>query len=197
MKTLALLRTLNIITSIIIAIIAIYIIIYPLIPEIVLKMSANKYEGYAYQSSKSSEILGGKAEELPQIPKDNRIVIPRIYVNAPIVEGQDESVLNLGMWHRPNSSTPDKGGNTVVAGHRTLYTSGPLTLYNLDKVKVDDIILVYWKGKEYVYKAYEITIVRPSNIEIEFNTKEPIITLFSCTPQWTSEERLVVKGKLQ
>jgi len=197
MNTLTLLKKLNLIISIIIAVIALYILIYPLLPEIVFKMSANKFEGYAYQSTKSREVLDEKAKELPPIPLKNRLVIPKIYVNAPIVEGEDESALDLGMWRMPNTSTPEKGGNTVITGHRTLYTSGPYTLYNLDKIEIDDFLLVYWQGKEYVYKVYEITEVNSEDTKILTNTTDSIITLFSCTPKWTSEQRLVVKANLQ
>ncbi len=197
MKTLKLLKKLNLIFSIIIVVIAIYILIYPLIPEIAFRMSANKFQGYAYQSTKTIEVLQEEAKELPPIPEDNRLVIPKIYVNAPIVDGEDESVLDFGMWRIPNTSTPDKGGNTVIAGHRTLYTSGPDTLYNLDKIEINDLLLVYWQGKEYVYKVYDITEVSSESMEILDNTIDSRITLFSCTPKWTSEQRLVVKATLQ
>lgn len=157
----------------------------------------NKYQGYTYQSDQAINLLGDIAKDLPQIPAENMLVIPKIYVNAPIVEGDDESVLMKGMWHRPTSSSPEKEGNTVIAGHRNLYINGPHTLYHLNKVEINDLVLIYWQGKEYVYKVYEITEVSSEEIGIEFNTKDPIITLFSCTQEWESENRLVVKGLLQ
>lgn len=190
------LKTLNLIMSVLIALLAIYIFIYPRIPDLLLRMSMNKYQGYTYQSEEAVSALGDISKELPRIPTENILVIPKIYVNAPIVEG-DESALKKGMWHRPASSSPDKGGNTVIAGHRNLYINGPHTLYHLNKVEINDLVLVYWQGKEYVYKVYEITEVSSKMVDIEFNTKDPIITLFSCTQEWESEDRIVVKGLLQ
>ncbi|MFS8130826.1 MAG: sortase [Candidatus Dojkabacteria bacterium] len=160
-------------------------------------MSTNQYYGFAYKSEETLKILGSRANNLPEIPKENTLVIPQIYVNAKINEGQEESTLMQGMWRRPNTSTPDKGGNTVITSHRYLHTVGSNTFFNLDKVEVNNIVLVYWQGKEYVYKVYEITDVNPTQVDIEYNTKDPILTLYTCDPLWTSEKRLVVKARLQ
>lgn len=197
MRILKFVKNLNIVTSVVIVLIATFIILRPLFPEIILAVSANEFEGYVFQSEKAIEKLGEKAKQLPDIPNANRIVIPKIYVNSLITEGNDESALNQGMWRRPNTSTPPQGGNTVLTGHRFLYTSGTDTFYHLDKIVIDDLILVYWQGEEYVYKAYEIIEVSPENIEVEYNTLDPILTLYTCTPLWTAEKRLVVKAKLQ
>lgn len=133
----------------------------------------------------------------PIIPKDNRLIITKIAVDAPITEGRNDSALKLGMWRRPLSSTPDKGGNTVITGHRFQYTSGPNTFFNLDKITVNDLIYVYWEGKEYIYEVYETSVVLPNKVDIENNTNESILTLYTCTPLWTSQKRLVVKALLQ
>lgn len=192
------LRTLNKLLSITVTILVAYILILPALPEIAFAMNSREHMGYAFNSVETYAVIGDKATSLPTIPTANRLVIPKIFVNTPINEGTDESVLfQTGMWHRPNTSTPDKGGNTVVAGHRFLYTRGSDTFYHLDKVEKDDTILVYWEGKEYVYKVFEIEVVGPEHIEIEYNTSDPIITLYTCTPLWTSEKRLVVKASLQ
>lgn len=196
MKSVNLVKNLNLITSILIVLLAIIILIQPNIPEIVFELGKNKYEGYVYNSESSINKLGSLSKELSDIPKDNRLVIPNIYVNAPIKEGEDLDILKYGMLRRPNTSNPILGGNTVIIGHRRQYTSGPLTLYNLDKIKVDDIVLVYWEGKEYEYKVFEIFEVDPDRVDIEDNTIDPILTLYTCTPLWTSERRLVVKAKL-
>ncbi len=198
MKILKRLRALNTLLTIVVTILVGYIFILPTLPEIAFAMNSREYMGYAFNSEATFAVIGDKARSLPAIPETNRVVIPEIFVNTSINEGVDESVLlQLGMWHRPNTSTPEKGGNTVIAGHRFLHTRGSDTFYHLDKVEIDDVILIYWEGKEYVYKVFEIIEVGPEQIEVEYNTKDPIITLYTCTPLWTSEKRLVVKAALQ
>lgn len=198
LKTLKFLKNLNIVTSVVIALLAFYIIMLPYFPDITsASIYINRFEVDNSQLKTTLIEPGTKVGELHSTPKDNRLVIPKIYVNAPIGESRDRDALGQGMLRLPNTSTPDIGGNTVIIGHRVLFTSGPLTLYYLDQVRIDDLILVYWKGTEYAYKVYEVKVVSPDQIEIEDNTKESIITLYTCTPKWTSQRRLVVRAILQ
>jgi LPXTG-site transpeptidase (sortase) family protein len=191
------LRVVALTISVIVTILAGFIIVHRYFPAIVNTVGIEgEVEGITNQLPKETPTVV-VVEAQSQIPQDNRIVISKIAVDAPIVEGIDESALLNGMWRRPNSSTPDKGGNTVITGHRFLYTTGPNTFFNLDKITVDDIIAVYWEGKEYDYMVYEITIVNPDRIDIEENTNESILTLYTCTPLWTSKTRLVIKAILQ
>ena len=193
------LKFLSLILSILIALSAGNNIYYYFYPEVSFANTSVDFDKYNYLSI--SDNTNNKQSELPrdpiQIPKDNRIIIPKIKVDAPITEGDNASALNIGMWRRPMTSTPDKGGNTVITGHRVLYTSGPDTFYLLDKLIVNDAIVVYWQGKEYIYRVSETKVVYPQQTDIEDNTKEPIITLYTCTPARTSLRRLVVIAKLQ
>lgn len=164
--------------------------------------SIDKTSGYVYKSSialEKSHTLqeNTKIEEkyLKPIPKENVLVIPKINVDAKIVEGEDPSALYDGFWRRPKTSKPPLGGNTVISGHRFLYTSGPNTLYHLDRVKVGDEILIFWEGTEYVYIVSETKIVQPNAIEIEAPTDDHRLTLYTCTPLWSSAQRLVVVAR--
>ena len=137
-----------------------------------------------------------QVKDLKPIPKDNMLVIPKIGVDAKIQEGKTDATLNKGIWRRPNGSNPDKGGNTVFAAHRYMYTAGPNTFYSLDKLAVGDKIIVFWSGKEYDYQVNTTREVPPTATEIEHNTKDPIVTLYTCTPLFTSKNRLVVTATL-
>jgi sortase A len=103
----------------------------------------------------------------------------------------------LGAWRVPESSTPDKGGNTVITGHRFKYLPpSNLTFYLLDKMETGDIISVVYKEKEYYYRVKEIKIVDKTELSILAPTKEPILTIFTCHPIYSTEKRLVVTGDL-
>lgn len=128
----------------------------------------------------------------PEKPKGNRLVIPKIGVDVEIVEGKDERALSRGIWHIPDTSVPDRGGNTVLTGHRFQYLSGPKTLYLLDRMQKDDIIIVYWKGKEYDYRVKSRKVVNPDAVEILDDTKNPQLTIFTCTPIFSTKQRLVL-----
>lgn len=132
------------------------------------------------------------------IPKENRLVIPSIGVDMPIFEGPTEKTLDRGgIWHIPNTSDPLKGGNMVLSGHRWEYLPpSSTTLYLLDKVKDGQPVLVYWHGKEYDYTIDHRAIVNPDRVDILNNTPQPQLTIFTCTPLFSTKQRLVLYGQL-
>ncbi len=176
---------------------ALYIIGAPFFPDATFQAGQWWARLTGSDFSKSASVIIAKYENgsVP-IPKDDRLIIPSIGVDGTIYESRSIEILAKGIWRRPRSSTPDKGSNTVLVAHRFLYTSGPITFYHLDKVKVDDMISVFWKGREYRYQVYETMVVLPSALEIEQPTKDPILTLYTCTPLLTGTDRLMVRAKL-
>lgn len=128
----------------------------------------------------------------------NRLIITKIGVNAPIVESKNEAYgLSRGAWHLPDSSTPDKGSNTVITGHRFKYfPPNNLTFYLIDKLEVGDIISVIWKEKNYYYKIVGTKIVPDTDLSVQNKTEKPTLTLFSCHPIFSTEKRFVVVSEL-
>ena len=59
---------------------------------------------------------------------------------------------------------------------------------------VGDEILVFWEGKEHIYKIDKVFETNPENIAIENNTKEEILTLYTCSGL-SAEKRFVVIAK--
>jgi len=129
------------------------------------------------------------------VPVDNRLVIPSMAYNQPILSGKDPNTVNKGVWNRPESSTPPQGSNTVLAGHRFSYAGRP-SLYHLDVVKIKDNIVVYWQQHEYDYQVSEIKEVPATATEIEGSTTNSQLTIYTCTPLWNVKNRLVVIARL-
>jgi LPXTG-site transpeptidase (sortase) family protein len=126
----------------------------------------------------------------------NWIDIPRIGVSSQIYEGGEEA-MEQGVWILPHTSKPVRGSNTVLSSHRWLYEPpDPRTFYNLDKLETDDVITVTWQGEEYHYRVREMKTVTPDQVEILGATKDPILTLFTCTPMYSTSHRLVVVADL-
>lgn len=194
-------RMINHLLLIILVILAGYIMFIPFLPEVVAMYNkqTDKTQGYKYQSNLARREAAKEdisIESLKPIPQENTLVIPQIGVDSIVVEGIGPDALDRGLWHRPNSSTPNKGGNTVITGHRFLYSSGPKTFYNLDQLKIGDKFFMFWEGKEYDYEVVDIFVVEPDQIEIEDNSPEPLLTLYTCTPLWSATQRLVIRARL-
>lgn len=182
--------------GLLIAAVGIGVLAYPSLVGVFSKqapaVTAETLPGQTMQASDAAE------NGLPKdVPSDSRIVIPKIGVDMEIVEGTDEKAsLNLGAWRMPMTSTPEKGSNTVITGHRFKYRPpSPRTFWRLDELVEGDQILVYWNGEEYEYTVNETKVVEPSAVEVLYPTEEPIVTLITCTPLFTTKQRLIVTGK--
>jgi len=133
-------------------------------------------------------------------PQPNSLIIPAMLLNQSTLEGSEKDWFNIlknGIWRWPNSSTPDKGGNTVFLAHRFSYTGPHGAFYYLDKLRPGDEIGVIWSGKIYTYQVTSTTQVPPTDTAIEDNSTDSQITLFTCTPLWHPVNRLVVVAKLE
>lgn len=177
----------------------VYLVFLPFYPEIKFKL-LNQYPN-SLPEAESVELAKREVSEFKNnfpaseyAVSPNRLIISKIGVNAPIVESQSaEYGLSKGAWHVPESSTPDKGGNTVITGHRFKYLPpNNMTFYLFDKLEAGDMIAVIWHEQEYYYRVKETKIVAKTEVSITSPTKETILTLFTCHPIYSEENRLVV-----
>lgn len=189
------LRSFNNALTVLVVGLGLYITAMPFLPylDLWIKELRDSTDGYVYRGQLAANNIDESRLAAP--PEDNRLVIPAIQIDNKIIEDQDPTGLSLGIWHRPHTSTPDQGGNTVFVGHRFSYDS-PATFYHLDKLKLGDQFAVWWQKTEYVYEVDSINVVDPYRIEIEENTDAPIVTLYTCTPVWTAKDRLVITARL-
>lgn len=138
------------------------------------------------------EIIDPILEEL-----DTKLYIDSIDVQGAIFQGRDSNTMDKGFWHFPTSSYPGQQGNAVIIAHRYLHVPPAKdTFFNLDKVKKGDSIVVSQNDNEYTYIVSEVKVVEKNDISILQDTSEYQITLITCTPLWSSKQRLAVIGKL-
>lgn len=183
--------------------ILLYLVFLPIYPNVVYRFkiepqAKQKARDIEYVKKASQDFSGNTFPGSDWTVSENRVIIPKIGVNAPIVESNSaEYGLSLGAWHVPESSTPDQGGNTVITGHRFRYLPpNNLTFYLFHKLEAGDIFKVIWKEKDYYYKIREIRIVDDTEVSILDNTREPVLTMFTCHPIYSTEKRLVVVSDL-
>ncbi|WNI16689.1 class E sortase [Actinacidiphila sp. ITFR-21] len=134
--------------------------------------------------------------------------IPKLDVKAPIAQGVDKtSVLDKGMiGHYDgdlNTAMPwDRSGNFAVAAHRN--THGEPFRY-INHLVPGDKVVVETATTYYTYQVTSsLASTPPSNIGVlqpvppgsGFTTAGRYLTLTTCTPEFTSTNRLIVWGKL-
>lgn len=152
-------------------------------------------------------------EKMPVYPSDNRLVIPRIGKNVPLItvprhrnwqklENTIQKGLQNGVVVHPVSADPGNFGNFFLTGHSSYYTWDKGRYKDvfalLHEVKVNDIVEIYWEGKKYTYKMEEKKVVKPTAVEIlEQPDDRKEITLMTCTPIGTNKNRLILVGRLE
>ena len=126
-----------------------------------------------------------------------KLEIDSINVEGNIFQGNTSKTLDRGFWHFPISKYPGQKGNVVIISHRYLHLPpSKNTFFNLDKVRKGDSISFTQDGDNYNYIVSEIKIVEKNDISVIQESSDYRVTLITCTPLWTSHQRLVVIGKL-
>lgn len=156
-----------------------------------------------YIPQEQPQVVEQKLQNTLEI-KENRLYIPTIGVDEAIVEGDNESVLEKGAWHRrPENGNPEKGGNFVLSAHRFQmgFTPGQTNanspFYHIDKLKEGDEIHVDYNHKRYAYVVTRKYQVDRYAVTIEDFSEEAKMTLYSCDLRGEQAGREVIEAKIK
>jgi sortase A len=122
-----------------------------------------------------------------------RVVIPKINLDAIVVEGASRKKLSEGPGHVKETATPGEPGNAVITAHRDTFFRH---IYELNK---GDDILIRRNGQVFKYQVTGKKIVMPEDVGVLKQTPDPQLTLITCYPTYyigPAPKRLVVFSKL-
>lgn len=126
----------------------------------------------------------------------NRLIIPRMGVDATVIESNSQDALARGLWHIPGSAHPGEAGNVVVTAHRWLTAPpSPTTFYLIDTLQPQDEIMYEYKNKRYHYRVTDRFSTTPDNVGILSQDTDKL-TIFTCHPLFSTRERYVVTATL-
>jgi sortase A len=135
--------------------------------------------------------------------RTRKISVPKLGLeDIPVPTGDSQVELDReGIIRLQDSGSPwEEGSNTVVVGHALgyLWTRTTYVFYELDKLKPgDDIIVTDQADEEYTFRVYDRMTVRPEDYWITYPVPgKTVISLQTCTPIPTFENRLIVRGEL-
>jgi sortase A len=129
----------------------------------------------------------------PSAARPNRIVIPSINVDAPVVSGVSWEDLKKGVGHLPGSANPGERGNLYLAAHNDIF--GEIFRY-LDNLELGDEFLVYSGDHSFRYVVTSKRVIEPTDVSVMYPSTKPIATLQTCYPYLVDTHRLVVIGEL-
>jgi sortase A len=126
-------------------------------------------------------------------PALTRVVIPRINLDAIVVEGVSRHALAKGPGHMTETATPGEAGNAVITGHRDTFFRH---IYELEK---GDDILIRRHGQVFRFQVTAKKIVMPQDVYVLRPTPDARLTLITCYPTYyigPAPKRLVVFSRL-
>ena len=114
-------------------------------------------------------------------------------LNMVFVQGTDESSLELGPGHYPETAMPGQGKTVAIAGHRTTYLA---PFRHIDSMKQGDKILLKMPYGTFVYSVQKTEIVDPTDVGIIHDTGYERLVLSACNPLYSATQRYIVFARL-
>jgi len=118
----------------------------------------------------------------PQVPayrhgeRIGEIAIPRLKVEVPVFEGDDDATLKLGAGHVPHTALPGQPGNICIAAHRDKF------FRSLRFIKPHDEIVLKTSQGPVRYSVNSISIVKPTDVQVLLPAPNRDLTLVTCYP---------------
>ncbi len=161
---------------------------------------AQELPGSSFPPEAAPPALGIRLQAVAAVPvptpgprSPTRIVIPGITIDWPVVEGDSWEELKQGIGHRVGSANPGERGNLVLSGHDDVYGE---PFRDLEKLDVGKDVLVYAGGTSFRYVIKAKRVVAPNDLSVLVPSKNPVITLITCTPYRVDTSRLILIGEL-
>lgn len=105
-----------------------------------------------------------------------KLHFPRINLNVPVIQGDNETQFRLGAGHSTGSYLPGQDGNIIIGAHRTTH------FRNFEYVKLGDEIKFDVVYGSFTYKIDEIRIIKGGDNSIAKSTSKEQLTLYTCYP---------------
>ena len=147
-------------------------------------------------------------------PYENRVVIPKIGKNIPLVEIKNRKVdseheledifmKELENWvvRYPGSAVPWEEWNSFIFGHSSNFPwmNGDYNevFSNLNFLEEWDEIIIYYNQKKFKYIVKEKRVIKPGDVSVlKKNISKKELSIMTCWPIWTTLNRLVVTGEM-
>jgi sortase A len=122
------------------------------------------------------------------------LVVPKIKLQAAILDGTDRMSLLLAPGHVQHTAWPGDPGNAAIAAHRDSF------FRQLDELNLGDGISVHRGGSTYEYVVSGKSIVAPDDLAVLAPTNDTRLTLITCYPTvyiGPAPKRLVIVAELR
>jgi len=163
---------------------------------------ALSYAGFVYAGSHAYQSLemkkfreaGRLAEPHLLLEGDviGEIEVPRLGLNAIVVQGDSPASLRRAVGHLAKSALPGEWGNVALAGHRDTF------FRPLRDIRLGDGIRFKTRERTFEYRVESIEVVGPTDVRVLESLTGHDLTLLTCFPVYyvgPAPKRLVVRAR--
>lgn len=155
------------------------------------------------EETRGPKIFPAPVSPVPSTPKNMTLTVPKLGLkNVVVPTGFRQAELDReGVLRVKESGLPwEEGSNTFIAGHALGFpeTRVPRAFYHLDRLMPgDEIVIGSADGQRYTFRVYDRLTVDPDDYWVTYPVEDrTVISLQTCTPIPTFENRLIVRGEL-
>ena len=121
-----------------------------------------------------------------------RLEVPRLHLNAVIVNGTSSGDLRRGPGRHLESSMPGERQLVYVAGHRTTY-GAPFS--DIDKLRAGDSIFLELPYASLEYKVMSHRVVDDNDLSVLQSRGREELVLQACHPRFFASDRYLVYAR--
>ena len=121
-----------------------------------------------------------------------RLSVPRLDLDAIVVEGTDSATLTKGPGRYSKSYVPGEGELIYIAGHRTTY-GAPLA--RIDKLRVGDEVVLTVPYGTFSYRVSRRVIVPADDVARLRSAGREEVALQACHPRFFASQRYIVYAR--
>lgn len=131
-------------------------------------------------------------EQLARGDAVGKLSVPRLDLNAVLVEGTDSATLTKGPGRYRRSFVPGEGELIYIAGHRTTY-GAPLA--HIDRMRKGDEVRIRVPYGTFSYRVTRYVIVPADDVARLRSAGHEQVALQACHPRFFATQRYIVYAR--
>lgn len=137
-------------------------------------------DAHIYQAVELQKLEHTSPPPIPSILAEGDMLgelqVPRLGLNAIVVQGDSTADLRRAVGHLSSSALPGEWGNVALAGHRDTF------FRPLRDIRLGDSITIKTRARSFEYVVESIEVVAPTDIRVLEPSTGHDLTLLTCFP---------------
>jgi sortase A len=152
-----------------------------------------RFEHVDNVKSRLSELAGAYRSRAQIGAPIGRIEMPTLGRSYVVIQGTNESSLELGPGHYPGTDWPGQGGTVAIAGHRTTFLAPFRTI---NELRPGQAVILEMPYGRFIYRVQYTRLVLPTDLAVTRSVGYDRLVLSACNPLFSAAQRIVVFARL-